>query len=109
MEKTEQRKILQEWREKFKSFKAKDATPKMYSRFYEDLERAGLIDTNYTEHMKGRTLDDVIPNVKELSFSDCKTYLTFILRAERWAEGWFSERTENGDIYKLLSRAGEVI
>ena len=52
MEKTEQRKILQDWREKFKSFKAKDATPKMYSRFYEDIERAGLIDTNYTEHMK---------------------------------------------------------
>ncbi|MBQ7593238.1 MAG: hypothetical protein IJU48_02655 [Synergistaceae bacterium] len=109
MEKSEQRKILQQWRDKFKSLKGKDATAKIYSQFYQDLEEAGLIDTNYTEHMKGKTLDDVMPKVENLLFGDCKTYLTFILRTERWSEGWFAERTENGDIYKLLVQACEVL
>ena len=104
----DKKEVLSKYRDIFRNRKASGATSELYTNFYRDFEKVGLIDTRYSDHMKGKTIDDVISGVARMSYSDCLTWITFILRAQRWSDGWFADRTEDGTIYKLLSRACEA-
>ena len=81
----------------------------LYIDFYDDLQDSGLMDMEYLDHMGDKSFDEVIPKVGEMSYQDCLTYLTFILRSEHWSEGWFLSCIKDGSIYKLLSRLLEVM
>ncbi len=104
----DKKEVLRKYRDVFRGRKASGATTELYTNFYRDFEEAGLIDTKYSDHMNGKTLEDVMPDVAKMSYADCLTWLTFILRAQRWSDGWFADSTENGTIYRLLSRACEL-
>ena len=99
--------------------KQEDSDGILSSKLYKGLGRAGCLDQEYNEHLEA-TRDKyspnsehpyyaLIPHIQDLTFDECCAMLTFVLRAERWSDGWFDECLSNGNIYELLSRACEVI
>ena len=91
----------------------------LYVKLYDDLEAAGCCDHNYLKHLddieakyslgkEAHGFIDAVPHIKDLSFNECCTLLTFLFRAERWAGGWFETYLNDGTIYKLLSRARDT-
>ena len=110
--------IFQELLAIFKD-KVEDRDGTLYERLYEELNDSDCLDKEYHEHIKilsdkyspgsDYSYDVIIHHVNEFSFDECCSMLTFIIRAERWSDGWFNECLANGDIYRLLSNAYELI
>ena len=93
---------------------------KLYHNFYMRFATAECFDDDYLNNLnvlKGKySINDrdsiyhaIIPLVDQLSVEECCTLLSFVLRAERWSEGWFKECLQNGSIQSLLARAREII
>lgn len=80
-----------------------------YNELYKLLEDTGNFDVDYADNLKGRDGYEVAADAENLTFNDCCTALTFLLRAERFSEGTFTEALEDGTIYELLTRAVEVM
>ena len=79
---------------------------------YEGLEEIDAIDANYLDNfakLKGETYDEKLSYLGEFTFNNCCTFLTAILRGERFVQGLFDEAVANGDVLKLLERAYEVL
>ena len=94
---------------------------KLYSKLYMDFTAAECFDDDYFNNLialKGKyspndrddnSYNAVIPYINKLSFKDCCTLLSFLLRAERWSEGWFEECLQNGSVKSLLERARDTL
>lgn len=80
-----------------------------YSELHKLLEDTGNFDVNYGDNLRGRDGYEVVANADNLTFKECCTALTFLLRAERFDEGAFTEALADGTIYKLLKRSVEVM
>lgn len=82
-----------------------------YREIYELLGDTETLDENYSDNMRSiskKTGDD-ISRTGNLTFRECCTALTFVLRSEHWNEGSFAENLQNGTVYKLLNRAVEML
>lgn len=98
---------------------------KLYRNFYMCFVKTGCFDDDYinkfnvmkekyanhnnNEHEDKDICHAIIAHVDEFSFQECCTLLSFVLRAERWSEGWFEECLRNGSIQSLLARTQEII
>ena len=80
-----------------------------YKKLYEMLENTGNFDVNYADNLKGKSGYEMGANAENLTFKECCTVLTFLLRAERFSEGAFTGALADGTVYKLLKRAAEVM
>lgn len=80
-----------------------------YSRIYKGLEDIGVLDYDYFEHLRGKDGYEMASQAEKLTFQECCTVLTFLLRAERFAEGAFTHALEEGTVYNILKRAVDVM
>ena len=80
-----------------------------YSELYKVLDKTGNFDVDYADHLDGKDVYALASRPDKLSFQECCTVLTFILRSEHWSEGSFAEALKDGTVYKLLSRAVEAM
>ena len=80
-----------------------------YQELYKLLDETGNLDVKYIDNLKGRNGYELAGQSEKLTFKDCCTVLTFILRAERWTDGAFGGELKNGNVYALLSRACEEL
>lgn len=80
---------------------------KLWSKIYEGLESAGYLDNLYLEHTRDIDMEEAMKRIDNMSFEECCTWLTWILRGNRFSEGLFEMNIENGNISRLLKRAEE--
>ncbi|MBQ4430642.1 MAG: hypothetical protein II877_03990 [Synergistaceae bacterium] len=80
-----------------------------YSRIYQGLEKAGNLDVEYADHIGERSGYELASQPEKLTFKECCTVLTFLLRAERFSPMAFTGALQDGTVYKLLSRAVEAM
>lgn len=115
MTKAEQRKAFMEIRDMCKTPKFEEIGGRLYSKndesskLHEVLDKTGNLDVDYADHLEGKNGYDMAAKAGRLTFKECCTVLTFLLRAERFTEGAFTEALQDGTVYKLLSRAVEVM
>ena len=115
MTKSEQQKILARLRDMCREPEFEVISNHLYSkndeyqRIYEWLEKTGNIDSDYLDNLGSKNAYALVHNPEKLTFKECCTVLTFLLRAEHWSEGAFFEALSDGDVYKLLSRMVETI
>ena len=116
----DRKKVFTELRDLCKNKKKDDNDGSFYIRLYEDLEAAKCVDYDYRNSLEAaqkkysvnegeHIYSSLIPHVKKLSFNECCSMITFLLRAERWSGGWIDECLGNGELYALLSRACETL
>ena len=79
----------------------------LWSEIYEGLESAGYLDNLYLEHTRDIDMEEAMKRIDNMSFEECCTWLTWILRGNRFSEGLFEMNIENGNISRLLKRAEE--
>lgn len=117
MTKTEIKKRFTEMRDKCRNPKVKKEGYFLYSEgneyeeMYELLGDTETLDREYLDNMREirkKTGDD-ISKAEKLTFKECCTALTFVLRSEHWQDGSFAEYLQDGTVYSLLSRAVEVM
>ncbi len=115
MTKAEQRKVFMELRDMCKNPKFEQiggmtfSKGEEYSRIYSGLEKTGNLDVNYADNLKNNDGYELAANPEKLTFKECCTVLTFLLRAEHWSEGAFTEALADGSVYKVLSRLVEAM
>ena len=80
-----------------------------YTRIAQALLDSNTLDVDYANHIKGESGYDMARHPEELTFKECCTALTFLLRAERFSPMAFTEALQDGTVYKLLSRMCEVL
>lgn len=80
-----------------------------YSRIHRVLDETGTLDYDYADNLGNRNGYELARTPENLTFKDCSTALTFLLRAERFSEGAFTEALKDGTVYKLLSRMVETL
>lgn len=80
-----------------------------YRKVYRMLDDTGNLDVNYADNLKGRDGYEMAAKAETLTFKECCTVLTFLLRAERFSEGAFTGALSDGTVYRLLKRAAEVM
>ena len=73
------------------------------------LEESGCADHDYLSHTEGRAIEDVISSINRMSFNECCTWLTWIVRGERFCEGLFTSCLDDGTLLALLTRACDVL
>lgn len=71
--------------------------------FIDDFYKLGIIDYSYNEHI------EAIENksIEELTESELITKLTFIIRGDRFSEGFLNSALKNGTVQRILERLGE--
>ena len=78
---------------------------------YEGLRDNDLIDMDYFKHIgKGKeNLLNKLNRVSEFTLEECKTALTYILRAEHWVGNSFEPNIKNRNVYNILTRMCELL
>lgn len=88
-----------------------------YSEVYKGLEETGNLDYDCLRHLNGRGYE-LAGKPEKLTFSECCTVLTFLLRAERFTDGYFdghyfggafTSALKDGTVYRILDRACELL
>ena len=71
--------------------------------FIDDFYRLGIIDYSYNEHL------EAIENksMEELTESELITRLTFMIRGDRFSEGFLNSALKNGTVQRILERLGK--
>lgn len=115
MTKADQRRLFMQLRDMCKepefqkvgnhTFSKKDESHKIY----EVLEKTGNLDVEYADHLGDRDGYELAAHPENLTFTECCTVLTFLLRAGHFSEGAFEESLADGSVYKVLSRAVETM
>ncbi len=113
MTKAEVRKLLINIRDKCKNPKFKTTFEgavigEISDSLYNLIKAIGGFDQDYFEHMKNIG-DDFENKINTLSFQECHTILTYMLRSEHWSPGLLAEYLENGSVYALLVRMNETL
>ena len=75
------------------------------AKIYEGLEATGDMDYNYLANLKGRSGYELARHPENLTFQECCSVLTFLLRAEHWTEYPLDVEAA----YKVLSRACDLL
>lgn len=115
MTKAEQRKLFIDLRDLCKNPQIEQISNKVYSksdeyaRTYDVLEKTGNLDVKYADHLEGKDGYELASKPDKLTFKECCTVLTFLLRAEHWSDGAFTEALMDGSVYKVLARAVETM
>ena len=92
--------VLIELREAVRDGKCDD----LWGKAYGTLERENLLSSDYSDDTGDTSIDDVKQNIGTMSFKECCTWLTWILRGERFCEGLFQECIDDGSFLSLLDR-----
>lgn len=106
----QKKQIFIELRDYFKSknLKWEDA----YDRLNNDLRRTNSLDYDYGNTLnteKAKNYLDVVKGYENFSFKKCCSLLTFFLRGEHFAEGFFKMVLDDGYVYKVLVQACKVM
>ena len=115
MTKVEQRKLFMKLRDACKTPKFEVVGGHLYSKGsqYKDIAQAlldtKLLDVDYARHIKGDSGNEMAMHPEDLTFKECCTALTYVIRSEHWSEGSFAEYLKAGAVYKLLSRLVETL
>ena len=80
-----------------------------YMELWNLLLKTECYDWSFWEHLTRGVYEDAMAEVDTFSFEECCTYLSVIPRTHRLDRGFFWVCIEDGSIYKLLSRAIEVM
>ena len=81
---------------------------RLWTEFYVELEKHEYLDANYLEHTRNADINEEMKHIDTMSFEDCCTWLTWILRGERFSVGLFGKNISNGNVKALLNRAEET-
>ena len=81
----------------------------LWGKFYRALEQKNLLDTDYADNTDGKSIDDVKRDIPDMNFSECCTWLTWILRGERFSEGLFQSCIDDDSVLSLLKRSVEIL
>ncbi len=79
-----------------------------WTAFYQAMDSGGCLDLKYLEHTSGQDLSSAVKRVGSLSKEDVCTWLTWILRGERFCDGLFQSCIDNGSLSVLLLRGVEL-
>ena len=79
-----------------------------WSEFYATLEAERCIDPEYLKHTAEQNIAVVLQNVESMSVQEVCTWLTWILRGERFCDGLFESCIKNGSLQALLKRGVEI-
>ena len=115
MTKAEMRKLFTELRDMCKSPKFEKAGRFWGSKGdeYERVARALLdsntLDVDYASHIKGTDGYTMASHPENLTFEECCTAMTYLVRAQHWDDITFMEALQDGTVYKLLTRMCEVL
>ena len=80
-----------------------------YRELWDMLLETKCYDWSFWEHLTRGVYEKAIAEVDTFSFEECCTYLSVIPRTHRLHGSFFWICIEDGSIYKLLSRAIEVM
>ena len=87
-----------------------DISGELWTRLYKGMEDAKCLDYDYAQHTEPiGGIENVSDKIGEMSFKECCTWLTWILRGERLCDGLFSTHLNNGNILALLKRVLNLI
>ena len=81
---------------------------KLWTEFYEELGGHEYLDSDYLQKTRGKDINEVMKHTDTLSIEECCTWLTWMLRGERFSEGLFKKNIKNGNVKALLKRAEEI-
>lgn len=81
---------------------------RLWTEFYSELERHEYLDSDYLEHTRNANINEAMKEIDRLSFEECCTWLTWILRGERFSAGLFGKNISNGNVKALLNQAEET-
>jgi hypothetical protein len=77
--------------------------------FLLDLDRHGLLRTDYREHVtRLRPAIDDPAQIETLSTEDCLYLLTYHVRTDRFVDGHLARALDRGDLSMILRRLAEV-
>lgn len=77
---------------------------KIYKALYKLLEDTNNMDFDYLDHFK----EKFFTKIEKLTFKQCCTALTFILRSEHFSNGSFADYFMDRTVYRLLDRAAQL-
>lgn len=110
---------IKELMDLFKNFKLDEeaeyhgyGTAEIYGALYKALEGMGELDHDYLNNfdkIKGDGFNEKIVHLQELSFKECCTLLTAILRYDRFVEGLFYSVVKSGDVLKILTHIYNIL
>ena len=92
--------VLIELRETVRNRKCDD----LWGKVYKTLEHENLLFSDYADDTGDTSIDDVKQNIRTMGFKECCTWLTWILRGERFCEGLFQTCIDDGSFLLLLDR-----
>ena len=75
-----------------------------WGKFYEELENANCIDDEYLQKTRGKNIDVIKDEIDNMELSEVYTWLTWILRGERFCEGLFETKKKDGTLFALIAR-----
>lgn len=81
----------------------------LWTKFYEELEVADYIDSDYRNKTQGKTIAQEIRNAESMELPDVVAWLTWILRGERFCDGLFQSCIDDGTLSVLLDRGNELL
>ncbi len=103
---TEFKKLLADFKAYKGSVQLDAALEKLWHGLYASMEGAGCLDSDYVQHTDEYDgIDSVRDRIGKMSFSECCTWLTWILRGDRLCEGLFDSCVQDGAIPDLMKRA----
>jgi hypothetical protein len=77
--------------------------------FLLDLDRHGLLRTDYRQHVtRLRPAIDDPAQIETLSATDCLHLLTYHIRTDRFVDGHLARALDRGDLSAILRRLAEI-
>ena len=75
---------------------------------YQLLEAGGYLDSEYLRNTSGSNVAEAVKRVDNMSLDEVYTWLTWILRGERFCDGLFETCIGDGTLSRLLKRGYEL-
>lgn len=79
-----------------------------WTEFYEKMESGNCIDMDYLKHTSGKNIKEVEKDIATMTLDEVKTWLTWILRGERFCDGLFETCIDDGTLLALLQRGRDL-
>lgn len=93
----------------FENAITEESSGSLWRKLYGEMEDKGLLDVEYVEKTDGLEIKDVRETISSMNFDDCCTWLTWILRGERFCEGLFESCVKDGSLHMLIQRCCELV
>ena len=75
---------------------------------YQLLEAGGCLDPEYLRNTSEGNVAEAVKRADRMDIDEVYTWLTWILRGERFSDGLFETSIENGTLSRLLQRGYEL-